>query len=141
MSRFGRFVVGGTVNTAACHGLFLVLSWSVPVAVAYSIAYFTGIALAYLINTTFVFRTRVTLASAVRFPGVYLVAYPVGLVVLTLLTGAGVPKWLAMPVVIAVNVPVTFALTRWVMTGGARHREPASRPEGAVGAYERSGIR
>jgi putative flippase GtrA len=141
VSRFGRFVVGGAVNTAVCHGLFVVLSWSVPVAVAYSIAYFIGIVLAYIINTTFVFRTRATLASAARFPGVYLATYPIGLAVLTLLIKAGVHKWLAMPVVIAVNVPITFALTRWVMSGGARHREPASRPESEVSGYEPSGIR
>ncbi|GGO65575.1 GtrA family protein [Nonomuraea cavernae] len=129
--RFARFVAGGATNTAVTHGLFVVLTWSMPAPVAYSVAYATGIVLGYVINTVFVFRIRASLRSALRFPVVYLVAYLVGLGLVVLLTGAGLAPWLAMPVVLAVNVPLTYVLTRHVLRGARAERarpEPAGRP-------------
>jgi putative flippase GtrA len=115
--RFVRFIVGGAANTGASHALFVVLSWSIPPSLAYSIAYLSGIVLAYVINTTFVFRTRASVRSALRFPAVYLVTYLVGLALIVLLTGAGLVPWLAMLGVIAVNVPLTFVMTGYVFKG------------------------
>ncbi|MEU7861913.1 GtrA family protein [Nonomuraea sp. NPDC049141] len=115
--RFARFIVGGAANTAATHGLFVVLSWSIPPSLAYSIAYLSGIVLAYVINTTFVFRTRASIRTAARFPAVYVVSYLVGLSLIVLLTEAGMTPWLAMLGVIAVNVPLTFVMVRYVLKG------------------------
>jgi putative flippase GtrA len=124
---FARFLVGGAVNTIATHGLFMVLSWSMSPSVAYSIAYLSGIVLAYVINTAFVFRTRASIGSAARFPGAYLVPYFVGLSLLMLLTRAGLDSRLAMLAVIAVNVPLTFVMTRYVLKGTAQRAELALR--------------
>jgi putative flippase GtrA len=134
-SRFVRFLVGGAVNSGATHGLFTVLSWSMPSSIAYSIAYLSGIVLSYVINTVFVFRARVSIRSAALFPSVYLIPYLFGLALLTSLIRAGVDDRLAMLAVIVVNVPLTFVLTRYVLkgagggTGAAPGRHNASVPE------------
>ncbi|MEU9830620.1 GtrA family protein [Streptosporangium sp. NPDC048047] len=112
---FTRFVVGGAANTGATYGLFVLLSrWITPPA-AYSAAYLTGVAIAYFVNTMFVFRVRPRAGSAARFPVVYLVSYLAGLGILTPLTRAGIDGRLAMAAVLAVNVPLTFAMTRLVL--------------------------
>ncbi|GAA3088799.1 GtrA family protein [Streptosporangium carneum] len=139
--QFARFLVGGTVNTCTGYGLFLVLSWWLPPSAAYSVTYVFGVAFSYAINTFFVFRTRASVGSAARFPLAYLLSYLVGLALLTALTGAGLDSRIAMVVVMAVNVPLTFVMTRRVLRGGTRapeddrasrvaaprHREPSPR--------------
>lgn len=118
--RFTRFLVGGAANTAVTSGLFVALSWSMSPSVAYSMAYLFGVVLAYVINTTFVFRARVSIGSALRFPSAYVVSYLVGLSLMALLTGAGIDSRLAILAVMAVNVPVTFVMIRYVLKDAPR---------------------
>ncbi len=130
--QFARFLVGGTVNTGAGYGLFVVLTGWMPPSAAYSITYPFGIVCSYLINTFFVFRTRASIRSATRFPLAYLITYLVGLGLLAGLTGAGLDSRLAMVVVIAVNVPLTFVMTRSALRGGAGRPLPSPGPGDAA---------
>ncbi|MEU6427941.1 GtrA family protein [Microbispora sp. NPDC046973] len=114
-SPFARFLIGGAVNTGVTYALFVILSRWLPPSVAYSLVFLSGIALAYLINTAFVFRTRASVGSAVRFPGVYLVQYLVGLGLLTLLVRLGVDSRAALPLTMCVTVPLTFVMSRHVL--------------------------
>jgi len=118
--QFFRFLAGGVANTTLTYALFVTLGLLMPPLAAYTISYVAGIGLSYLINTLFVFRTRASLRSALQFPGVYLVQYCLGLAILALLTRLGIDSRLAMVVVIAVNIPVTFVLTRYVLQGTTR---------------------
>lgn len=119
-SQFGRFLCGGAVNTAATYALFVGLSFALTSQVAYTISYIAGIGFSYLINTFLVFRARASLRSAIQFPVVYLVQYILGLIVLTLLTRMELDSRLAMLLVITLNVPVTYVLTRFVIKGADR---------------------
>jgi putative flippase GtrA len=112
---FARFLLGGGTNTAITYGLFLLLQWVVPAAAAYTIAYIVGILLAYWINTIFVFQTKPSIRTALQFPAVYIVQYVSGLVLLTLFTYMGLTNAVAMLLVIIVNVPVSFLMTRYVL--------------------------
>jgi putative flippase GtrA len=112
---FVRFLLGGGVNTAATYCLFLLLQWIMPAAAAYTIAYIVGILLAYGINTKFVFQTKPSVRTALQFPAVYIVQYVSGLVFLTLFTYVGLTNAVAMLLVIVVNVPISFLLTRYVL--------------------------
>ena len=76
----GRFVLGGAVNTCLTDVLFLVLSSILPYPVAYTIVYACGIAIAYALATSFVFRTNFALRTALRFPIVSVARYFYGLV-------------------------------------------------------------
>ena len=113
--QFLRFLAGGVANTAATYGLFVAMSQVIPPSIAYTITYIIGIGLSYLINTQLVFKTQGSLRSALQFPVVYLVQYFIGLAVLALLTSLDIPTYLAMLAVIAINVPLTFVLTRFVL--------------------------
>ncbi|GLW96928.1 GtrA family protein [Microtetraspora sp. NBRC 16547] len=121
-SPFARFLIGGAVNTGVTYGLFVVVALWLPVSVAYTLVFLSGIALSYVINTAFVFRTRASIGSAVRFPGVYLVQYFVGLALLTLLVRLGVASWVAMPMTMCVTVPLTFVMSRYVLASSGRSR-------------------
>jgi putative flippase GtrA len=115
--QFLKFVLGGAVNTAATYVLFVGLSFALPSSVAYTIAYVAGIGLSYLINTFFVFQVRTSLRAALKFPAIYLVQYVFGLIALVTLTNMGLDSRIAMLAVIALNIPVTFVLTRFVLQG------------------------
>ncbi|OPG12439.1 GtrA family protein [Microbispora sp. GKU 823] len=112
--QFLRFLAGGAVNSGATYALFVVLSRWLPSPAAYTVMYVAGIAFAYVVNAAFVFRARASIGSVVRFPGVYLVQYLVGLALLTLLVRLGVDGRAAMPVTMCVTVPLTFLMSRQV---------------------------
>ena len=115
-SSFWRFLVGGAINTGLTYVLFLLLDRVLHHSLAYTLAYLAGIALAYVLATTYVFRTGIELRSALRFPGVYALQYLYGLAALSLLVDiVRMPSALAMLVVIATSVPLTFLLARFAV--------------------------
>jgi putative flippase GtrA len=125
-SSFLRFLLGGAVNTVLTYALFLVLDRFLHHSIAYTLAYLGGIALAYVLAAKFVFRTGFELRSALRFPGVYVVQYLYGLAALSLLIETlRVPSEIAMLLVIATSVPLTFVLTKYaVQTRGDVEQRP-----------------
>ncbi len=114
--QFIRFLAGGLLNTVITYVLFIGLTFFLSDAIAYTISYAVGIAISYLINSYFVFSTRVSVRSALNYPSVYIVQYLLGLAVLRTLTEFGLPGWAAMIGVLAANVPITYFLTRLVLT-------------------------
>jgi putative flippase GtrA len=118
--QFGRFVVGGAVNTAVTYVAYLALEIHMTPSAAYSIVYVLGVALSYAINTYFVFRTKSSIRSGLQYPFVYVAQYLFGLALLSLLTRYGIDSRIAMIVVIAASVPLTFLLTRIVLKGTNR---------------------
>lgn len=114
-----RFLVIGAINTFATYVLYLALLPRVGYKLAYTIAYVMGIAFAYLLNTRFVFRVRRTLASFTLFPLVYLAQYALGIVTLYAAVNLfNVSEQFALIASIAVTIPVTFLLSRFVLKDG-----------------------
>lgn len=115
-SQFARFVVVGGLNTAATFLLFLGLCHLFSTSVSYTIAYVAGIVLSYLLNARVVFRSSLSVSTAIQFPLTYAVQYVYGLAVITMLTSwLFIPKAVAMAVLVATNVPITFFLTKYVL--------------------------
>ncbi|OQA34067.1 MAG: GtrA-like protein [Betaproteobacteria bacterium ADurb.Bin341] len=115
-TEFLRFLLVGGLQTALSYGIFLLLHLFLPYAIAYSIAYGCGIIISYFLNVLFVFREKVSLASFLRFPLVYLVQYLLGLALLWLfIDRLGLAPALAMLSVIAITVPVTFLASRFLL--------------------------
>ena len=83
--QFARFLVAGAVNTVASYAIFLVLLQFMPYLAAYTIAYVIGVGISYVLLTSFVFRTPRRVATALRFPLVYVAQYLTGSVVIVLL--------------------------------------------------------
>ena len=118
---FARFLVAGAINTAITFALFEALRRVIPYLAAYSIAYASGIALSYVLNAGFVFRRRKTIASALRFPLVYVVQYAMGVGLLWVLVDvAKLNESFALLLVIAASIPVTFLLSRLIVTRHGR---------------------
>ena len=110
-----RFLVAGAINTASTVALYVVLLASVSHAVAFSIAFATGVVISYLLNRTFVFRSRRGFDTVLLFPLVYLVQYLVGLgVVLVWVDVLHLPASVASLVAVVVTIPFTYVLARWV---------------------------
>jgi putative flippase GtrA len=113
---FFRFLLVGAANTVSSYLLYLLLLAFFPYLIAYSLAYCIGIVISYFLNVRFVFRQRVSLATFLAFPLVYLVQYGLGALILWLLVdNAGVSPALAMAGVIAATIPVTFLTSRLVL--------------------------
>ena len=118
---FARFLVAGAINTVITFALFEALRRVIPYLAAYSIAYASGIALSYVLNAGFVFRRRKTIASALRFPLVYVVQYAMGVGLLWVLVDvAKLNESFALLLVIAASIPVTFLLSRLIVTRHGR---------------------
>ncbi|WP_211264514.1 GtrA family protein [Stenotrophomonas nitritireducens] len=116
-SSFLRFLVSGGLNTAITYLIYLLLLQSFGYRIAYSAAYAFGIVFAYLINRIFVFRTHAGLRSMLLFPLVYVAQYLSSMAVLwTWIERLHLPARLGPLVVVAITVPLTYLLSRFVFT-------------------------
>ncbi len=112
----GRFLLVGATNTAISYVLYLLLLGFVPYLYAYSISYGIGIVISYILNSRFVFRQPLSLGKFLQFPVVYAIQYGLGAAILWLLVGhAAVAPELAMLVVVAATIPVTFLASRFIL--------------------------
>jgi putative flippase GtrA len=108
-----RFLVAGAATTIATLGLSLVLLIFLPYALAYTAAFVTGIVMAYLLNSMFVFRAATRLRTLALFPLVYLVQYLVGLAVVAIWIDVfRLPPEVAALAAVVVTLPITYLLTR-----------------------------
>lgn len=111
-----RFLVAGGANTVLTYLIYLGLLTIVPYAVAYSVSFVLGIGISYLLNVFWVFRSKPSVRSALGVPLIYAGQYLLGLCLLALLVEVlHVDRRLAPLIVIAVSVPITYVLTRWVV--------------------------
>lgn len=112
---FVRFLIVGATNTAFSYVVFLLLYLFLHYQAAYALSYAAGVVLSYFLNVHFVFKTKRSLASFLKFPFVYVVQYGLGALVLGLLVRAGIDPRLAMIGVIVLTVPITFLASRFVL--------------------------
>jgi putative flippase GtrA len=118
MSReFARFLVAGGINTALTYALYLVLLEPLGYLSSYSVAYVVGIVLSYFLASRFVFRTGTSIASFFRYPLVYVAQYLVGSIVLwACVEWAGMKKEIAVLVAVAATIPVTYFVSRVILS-------------------------
>lgn len=111
-----KFVIGGSINTAFTYCLYLGLQVILDYQIAYAIAFAIGIVFSYWFNAAIVFKTPVTWKGFFSFPLVYLLQYLMSAGLLSVFVEQfNLPKNIAPLVVIAVTVPITFVLTRWLL--------------------------
>ena len=112
-----RFLVSGAICTLLSYGAYIALCVVFKYQLAYFISYLIGIIFSYINHASFVFKTNMSLMSFIRFPLVYIVQYVCGAVLLQLLVMAGASITFAPLFVIALTLPLTFILSRFVFTG------------------------
>ena len=119
-----RFLVSGGFNTVVTYGLYLLLLSVMSYATSYTIAYVAGIVLAYSLNRYFVFKSHQGIKSVALFPLVYLAQYLTSLLILWVwVEKLGWDSRVAPLIAIAITVPMTFVLSRYVFSttkNGAR---------------------
>lgn len=116
---FARFLIVGGANTLAAYAVYLLLLHWMRYELAYAIGYAVGITIAYALSTSFVFRRPMRKRSAARFPLVYAVQFLISLGLLRLAVEVfSIPQSLALAVSVVLTIPVTFALSRWIVRTG-----------------------
>lgn len=107
-----RFLAAGAANTAITYALYCVLVFFVHPQIAYAIVFALGIALAYLINSRYVFRAPLRMSTAAFYPLVYAVQYALSALLIGVLTQRGLGPRVALAITIALVTPVSFVLNR-----------------------------
>ena len=119
--RWLRFLVGGGINTAFTYAAYLLLDTVLAYQVAYLVAYAGGVVFSYWFNAIWVFRVPLGWSGLLSYPVVYAFHYAAGALLLGLLVEyLGAPLMLAPLFVVAISVPATFVLSRWLLRD--RHR-------------------
>jgi putative flippase GtrA len=115
-----RFLLAGGLNTGFTWGIYLVAALFVGYQLAYAICFACGILFSYVVSLRYVFRRPGSWGKLLRYPLVYAVQYGVGALLLELLVRGGlVPAWLAPLIVVVATLPLTFVLSRYVLSAGA----------------------
>ena len=85
---------------------------------SYTIAYVTGIGIAFLLNKIFVFKTHRGWKSVMVYPFVYFAQYLFGILVLWLIVSQlGLSVELGPLVVVVLTIPLTYWLSRLAFVG------------------------
>lgn len=112
---FARFLLSGGFNTVVTYGLYLLILNFLAYRESYTIAYVAGIVLAYSLNRYFVFKSHNGVRSVALFPLIYLVQYLASLLVLWVwVEKLGLDDRLAPLIAIAITVPLTFVLSKYL---------------------------
>lgn len=119
MSALARFVLVGVANTLVYYVVYRLLLLLMPYLPAHLLAFGVGIVFSFLANSFFTFRVRPTWRRFLAFPLTTLV----NLLLVTagsvlLVERSVVDERYATLLMTVVGVPVTFLLTRYVLTTG-----------------------
>ncbi len=125
-----RFVLAGGINAVATYAAYLLMLPVTGYALAYSITYVGGIILSYYLSARLVFRSPLRWRHAVQYPLVYIVQYALGITLTTIfIKHLHIRAELVLPLVIAIAVPITFWMTRWIIKREkSNDRSPTSCP-------------
>jgi len=118
VAQFIRFVGVGGINTATTYILYLLLLYIVDYKIAYTATYIIGIAFAYWLNLKYVFHQQGSTKKVMLYPLVYLVQYLLGIFILYItIEKMGISEMIAPIIVIVATIPLTFILTKKILTG------------------------
>ena len=116
---FIRFIIIGCVNTLSSYMVYLIGLMFFSYIISYTIAYVIGILISYYLNSTFVFRSKISMSKLVQFPLVYLVQYFFGVAILYVCVNAFyLNKAIAAIIVVIFSLPITFLLSRYILKRG-----------------------
>ena len=124
LPRFVRFLLTGGLNTAVTYGVYLLLLGPIGYRWAYIASFVFGIGLSYAMLRWFVFQNAGRRHAWALVAATQLGQFVVGLAVVELWVAVlGWPQALAALASVAVCVPLTYAVHRWVFRPerGAKH--------------------
>ena len=118
-----RFVLVGVANTAVYYLAYRLLLLAMPYLPAHLLAYAVGIVFSFFANSLFTFRVRPTWRRFLAFPLTTAFNFVVVTAGSVLLVEQGWmdERWATLAMTV-VAIPVTFLLTRYVLTSGRDHQ-------------------
>ena len=127
-----RFLASGGFNTLVTYIAYLVLLRWLPYQQSYSIAFASGIGLAYVLNRYYVFRRPAGTLGPAYVAAIYIGQYLLGLLVVSAwVDWLGGPAQWAPLVAIAISLPLTYLFNASVFAEGADQERAA----GAAGLW------
>jgi putative flippase GtrA len=114
--QIATFALVGVVNTGTYYGLYLLLLMRLPYLLAHVLAFLLSMAGSFFLNARFTYRTRPTLRKFLLFPltnAANFVITTAGVYVIVDVLQAG--NRFAPLIASAAAIPVTFAVSRWIM--------------------------
>lgn len=112
-----RFVITGALNTGGGYVIYVCLLLHVNYKIAYSVSFMLSVLLSYVLNAKFVFKKKLSFKKLLQFPMVYLAQYTLGIFLLfVLIQKLSFPAVFAPLVVVAFTIPLTFFLSRFILT-------------------------
>lgn len=114
--QFIRFAFIGLLNTGITYTLYLVFLTFSSYDVSYVISYVSGIVVSFFFNTSFVFKTKISILKFLKYPIVYAVQFILNWIVLKVSVNYfGVHTKAAPLIVIIISIPITYALTKFIL--------------------------
>ncbi len=115
-SEFVRFLIGGISNTVFTYAIYLLLLMFFPAMPSYIASFIIGIISGYVINSLFVFSSKLNLKRFAVFPLVQLVNLLAGSAILWIgINTIGLDARVAPLLSIAATIPINFVLSRVVV--------------------------
>jgi putative flippase GtrA len=111
-----RFLTAGALNTLFTYALYCLLVVFVHPQIAYAVVFAIGIGVAYLLNSCFVFATRMRIGTATVYPLVYAAQYAANALLIDALTRSGLGPRSALAIALVLVTPLSFVLNRMVLT-------------------------
>ena len=108
-----RFLITGIVNTGVTYVIYLLMLLVIDYRMAYFVSFASGIAIALVLNSTFVFKTALTFRKAAGFVAAYGIQLVAGIVILQwLVEHTPVSPTIAPLCVMIFTVPLSFLMSR-----------------------------
>lgn len=116
-SKLARFLLSGGLNTAITYALYLMLLNWASYKTSYTVAYLVGIAIAYLSNRFFVFKSHQGIRSILIMPIIYLGQYLISMMVIWVWVEHLMLDERAAPAIaISLTIPATYILSKIFFT-------------------------
>lgn len=117
-NKFLTFIGVGGINTIGTYLLYLLLLLVTSYTISYTIAYIFGIALSYWLNLKYVFKEKGSKEKMMLYPLIYLFQYVIGIFSLYIVVDKiQIPKEFAPIFVVILTLPLTYILTKKILTG------------------------
>jgi putative flippase GtrA len=112
------FTLVGGGRTAISLGIYLIGCFFLPYWLAFTTAFVIGITFSAFMNAKFVFYTKITVGTALRYATVYVLNYSLSLLLLfAIVEGVGVATQLAPIPVLVIMFPINFVAERIALKG------------------------
>lgn len=121
VQRWGRFLLGGGINTFVTYALYLAFKLVVGYQSAYLAAYVIGVVFSYWFNSRLVFKVAFSWVKFLSYPMVYVFQYCASALLLHgLVEFAGVNVSFAPLMVTAAMMPLTYVMSKLILKGTPR---------------------